>query len=152
MRKIEYVLRVTMAVDRDIDPDTMQQHIYEYTSFVSRNTSIASIIKEEAVSLTYIDKKSIKNEIPTIAYLETYYLVVAEIEAALKASTRTRHPNKEYIRQEYSNGGMGRMWELAKQYTDEFEELHQNTDWDTQPTDWQDTLWVFMGKKIKGDV
>lgn len=153
MKKVEYVLRVTMVVDRDILPAKMQKRIYEYTNFVSRNTSVASILKEEAVSLRYIDNEQQKqsSDLPTLMYLETYYLVVAEIEQALR-STLATDPQGKYIKEEYEAGGMGKMWELAKKYTDEFEELHKDTDWGLSETDWPDTVWEFMGQKLKGNV
>lgn len=107
-----------------------------------------SHIKEESeiyqteITLSPEDKQ-IKKDVFKSLYLETFYLVVEEIENAHRAKNK-------FIQEQYTIGGMAQKWELAKKFTDEFEALHKGKNWDQADQDWIDSVWIFMGEKLKG--
>ncbi len=71
-------------------------------------------------------------------YLETYYEIVAGIEQSLHLSGSK--PN--IILEEKGTGGL---WELAKELTDEFQELHKDTVWNGE---FFDEIEKFLKKKL----
>jgi len=72
-------------------------------------------------------------------YLETFYEVVAYFYS---------DPNNECLELVEHEKGRGGMWELAESLTDEFQELHKDTNWGEE-LDWHDTLDQFLTEKLQ---
>lgn len=76
-------------------------------------------------------------------YLETHYEVVSFIERAmLKADDSTDN----VVTRKHEMGGHASLYELAKDWTDEFQKLHNDTDW--SETEWLDTIDTFLNNKL----
>jgi len=80
-------------------------------------------------------------------YLETYYLVVEFIETDLDHWVKHVDVPYSYIQKEYTQGGMGRKWEIAKEWTTEFQNLHKDNNW--EDGNWFDTVEEFLIEKNK---
>lgn len=82
-----------------------------------------------------------------ISWQETYFEVVDSLSGILRLDS-FQHGSKEFkwLTEEYDNGGRGRMYELAEEWTDEFEKLNEDREWDGQ---FYDELDEFLKEKIK---
>ena len=79
------------------------------------------------------------------SWYETFYEIVSSIEYILNNSTfNNNHPIDEY----YANSGSGAMYELAKNWTDEFEAKYKGVAWG-EDLEWLDTLNEFFVTKAK---
>ena len=70
---------------------------------------------------------------------ETHFEVVNLITMAISE-------DNPFILKEYENGGVGRMYELANDWTDEFEKQNEGKEWDG---DWFEAIEDFMLNKLK---
>lgn len=71
-------------------------------------------------------------------YLETYHEITAYITLALYED------KKCVVTQRYADQGHGGMYELAKEWADEFHSLHAETEWDGE---WLEVLDEFFNNK-----
>lgn len=71
-------------------------------------------------------------------YLEAYYEIVESITLAMQFDTNT------VVHQIYSTQGRGGLYELAKQWTDEFQSLYGDREWDSE---WLDVITDFFNSK-----
>ena len=71
-------------------------------------------------------------------YLETYHEITALIYSELESD------HDCVVRQRYAEQGHGGMYELAKEWADEFHSLHADTEWDGE---WLETLDEFFNNK-----
>jgi hypothetical protein len=76
---------------------------------------------------------------PNTDYLETFYEVVACFYS---------YQENEFLLNIENTKGRGGMWELAESLTDEFQELHKDTNWGEE-LDWHDTLDQFLTEKLQ---
>lgn len=77
---------------------------------------------------------------PSTDYLETHFEVVKRLTLELEVEGR---PSLAFDVVE--NQGLGGLYELAESLTDEFQELHKDTEWDG---DFHDTLEQFLNEKL----
>lgn len=73
-----------------------------------------------------------KEDFNLTEYLETYYLVVEFIEDTLAKyfdCNGAYWEEENYISKQYSERGIGAKFELAKRWTDEFQEKYKDCDW-----------------------
>jgi hypothetical protein len=75
-------------------------------------------------------------------YLETHYQVVAAIEREVDKDIEN-----SVVWKRLETNGTGGLWMLAKELTDEFEQLHTGREWDGE---WLDTLEEFLNGKLNG--
>lgn len=83
-------------------------------------------------------------------YLETHYLIVEFIEETLNLyfdCNNAFYEVESYITKDYTQRGTGSKFEMARQWTDEFQEKYKDEDW--LENDWYDTLEVFLNEKNK---
>ncbi len=73
-------------------------------------------------------------------YLETYFEIVESITLAMQFDTDT------VVHQVYAAQGRGGLYELAKQWTDEFQSLYGDREWDSE---WLDVITDFFNSKNK---
>lgn len=73
-------------------------------------------------------------------YLETHYEMVSKIEEQLSEESG-------FAFDIYEKEGRGGMWLLAKELTDEFQELHKDNDWVEK--NFFDELDLFWEKKLQ---
>lgn len=71
-------------------------------------------------------------------YLETYFEIVESITLAMQFDTDT------VVHQVYATQGRGGLYELAKEWTDEFHSLHADREWDGE---WLDVITDFFNSK-----
>lgn len=69
-------------------------------------------------------------------YLETYFEITMRITRSLADS---RKP--DFVTKRYDKQGRGGVWELAKELTDEFQEIHKDKEWDGEFFDELDLFW-----------
>lgn len=81
------------------------------------------------------------------SYLETHFEVVSFIERYMsKISGSDYDDNNSAIIIRHKGQGQGGLYELAKEWTDEFQSIHENTEFDG---DWLDTIDEFLANKNK---
>lgn len=73
-------------------------------------------------------------------YLETHFEIVAYL-------TRREDEARTLSKFTHEVKGVGGMYELAKELTDEFIEKTAGTDWDGDVFGWHDAVWKFMNEK-----
>ena len=79
-------------------------------------------------------------------YLETHFEVVSYIERYMLASENDYDVNTSAIIDRHKAQGHGGLYELAKEWTDEFQSIHENTEFDG---DWLDTIDEYLANKNK---
>ena len=77
-------------------------------------------------------------------YLETHYQMVEAI--TLKMEEKNPHP-ENFIVKRSEEQGMGGLWMLAKELTDEFQEKHEGRLW--EDGDYFDEIESFLNEKNK---
>ena len=83
------------------------------------------------------DKVAVNN---AVEYLETYHEITAYITLALYED------QKCVVIQRYAEQGHGGMYELAEEWTNEFQSLYADREWDGE---WIDTITDFFNSKNK---
>lgn len=79
------------------------------------------------------------------SYLETHFEVVSYIERyMLNIGASTYDNNTSAIIDRHKAQGHGGLYELAKEWTDEFQSIHENTEFDGN---WIDTIDEFLANK-----
>lgn len=97
-----------------------------------------TVIKEEETNKIYMDLGEFES------YLETHFEIVSYITQKLDQP----HPAENIIDAIYETQGTGGLYMLAKKWTEEFETIHKNTEWDG---DFFDTLEEFLKTKMNND-
>jgi hypothetical protein len=69
-------------------------------------------------------------------YLETYFEITMRITHSL-----ADYGQPDFVTKRYDNQGRGGVWELAKELTDEFQEIHKDKEWDGEFFDELDLFW-----------
>jgi hypothetical protein len=69
-------------------------------------------------------------------YLETYFEIAMRI-----ADSLANYRQPDFVTKRYDNQGRGGVWELAKELTDEFQEIHKDKEWDGEFFDELDLFW-----------
>ena len=69
-------------------------------------------------------------------YLETYFEINMRIAESL-----LDYNTKDFVTRRYEQQGRGGMYELAKELTDEFQEIHKDKEWDGEFFDELDLFW-----------
>lgn len=79
------------------------------------------------------------------SYLETHFEVVSYIERyMLSVGGSDYDDNTSPIIERHKAQGHGGLYELAKEWTDEFQSIHENTEFDGN---WIDTIDEFLSNK-----
>lgn len=78
----------------------------------------------------------------SMEWLSTYYEVVDSMATALNQDDLC-----EGLK-DYEKHGRPVLYELAYEWTDEFEKLHAGREWDGE---WLETVWEFVDKKLNGE-
>lgn len=80
-------------------------------------------------------------------YLETHFEVVSYIESyMLDVGGSAYDDNTSVIIDRHKAQGHKGLYELAKEWTDEFQSIHENTEFDG---DWLDTIDEYLANKNK---
>lgn len=88
-----------------------------------------------------MSKKKFPNSFES--WQETHYEIVEALITELgKPGPNKNNPVKKY----YEQTGRGGMYELAEQWTDEFEKENKGREWDGE---FMEAIWDFTDKKIK---
>ena len=77
-------------------------------------------------------------------YLETYYEVVSYIERYLRDSDNDYDDDNTIIINRHKSQGHGGLYELAKEWNDDFEKIYNDKEWDGE---WLDTIEDFLIEK-----
>lgn len=80
-------------------------------------------------------------------YLETYYEMAAGIEQAIFAWTEVGV--KTPVSERYEQQGTGAKYELAREWTDEFQKKYAEVKWGDD-RDWFETVEAFIAGKLAG--
>lgn len=77
-------------------------------------------------------------------YLETHYEVVSFIERVMLNSGDS---TDNIVTRKHEIGGHSMLYQLAKEWSDEFQDTYKNTDW--SEVEWLDTIDTFLKNKLK---
>lgn len=78
------------------------------------------------------------------SWLETYYEIVDSITLVINDDAYDY--DRSYIMRELRANGRAVLYDIAIEWTNEFEVLHADREWDG---DWIDVLWTFILEKLK---
>lgn len=77
-------------------------------------------------------------------YLETHYEVVSFIERVMLNSGDS---TDNIVTRKHEIGGHSMLYQLAKEWSDEFQDTYKNTDW--SEVEWLDTIDTFLKNKLR---
>ena len=107
----------------------MQNYIKE------NGTNLTIVIGAETFHMNYVQLLAFLKGKACDDYLETYYEIVARIEAHL-------HEENGFAYDHYCETGTGGLYELAKELTDKFQKLQEGREWDGGFLDEIDNFWA----------
>ena len=130
--KVNQAIAAVIAIQDDVISEL--EDVAEYSKNELRS---ARIILKEAKEYLVTDYKDELSD-----YLETYHEITRCIWEAIDSDFLNE------IKLVYDQNGTGAMYELARAYTDEFQRLHHDRQWDG---DFFDEIENFMNLKRQGN-
>lgn len=104
----------------------------EFESFFNSN-------KESKYRVRFIDDRKCFTKDEFHSWAETHYMIVTELQSYIDAD------DMNLAKKQYDIHGTGGMFELAQSFTDEFEKINKDRDWDGQ---FYDEIASFVHNKV----
>jgi len=123
---------------------TLQGYANDFNSNEVSTEDFMRIIAVPVNDESYANAIDPKEIVRDNDYLETYFEVVREITQVLDSEDVNNDESENRIILEQRSKGIGRMYELAEEWTNEFQTIHKGREWDGE---WFDTLEEFLRLK-----